>query len=215
MASSSKPLVWKRFIDGIFSLWDISMKREVYNLLTLQTRSALHNQSVLVKCHLNALQFSSHWGFQRTSPFNSKNYLPLQTHFPTETFQYSHFSSYNPLSCKKSFIKGEALRLLRTNSVRENFEKRKRGFEYSLCQKGYPLTLVQEIQTEVKFAGRKEALHNKTKQTNWEILRVGYPLQQNLATPNLKTILTKHWHIIQQQPKLKQTFNQPPIVSYS
>ena len=24
----------------------------------------------------------------------------------------------------------------------------------------------------------------------------------------------KHWHIIQQQPKLKQIFNQPPIVSY-
>ena len=67
---------------------------------------------------------------------------------------------------KKDFIKGEALRLSRTNSVRENFEKRKPHFEYSLCQKGYPLTLVQEIQTEVKFAGRKEALRNKTKQTN-------------------------------------------------
>ena len=51
-------------------------------------------------------------------------------------------------------------------SVRENFEKRKPHFEYSLCQKGYSLTLVQEIQTEVKFASRKEALRNKTKQTN-------------------------------------------------
>ena len=30
MARPSKPLVWKRFIDDIFSLWDISMK-EVYN----------------------------------------------------------------------------------------------------------------------------------------------------------------------------------------
>ena len=216
MASSSKPLVWKRFIDGIFSLWDISMKREAYNLLTLQTRSTLHNQSVLVKCHLNALQSSSHWGFQRTSPFNSKNSWQLQTHFkPSETFQHAHFSSCNPLNCKKSFIKGEALRLSRTNSVRENFEKRKPHVEYSLCQKGYPLTLVQEIQTEGKFAGRKEALRNKTKQTSWEILRVGYHLQHNRATPNLKTILMKHWHIIQQQPKLIKIFNQPPIVSYS
>ena len=24
----------------------------------------------------------------------------------------------------------------------------------------------------------------------------------------------KHWHVIQQQPKLKQIFNQPPIVQY-
>ena len=35
----------------------------------------------------------------------------------------------------------------------------------------------------------------------------------NLAT-NLKKILMKHWQIIQQQPKLKHIFNQPPIVSY-
>ena len=36
----------------------------------------------------------------------------------------------------------------------------------------------------------------------------------NPATPNLKKILMKHWHIIQQQPKLAHIFNQPPIVSY-
>ena len=48
---------------------------------------------------------------------------------------------------KKGFIKGEALRLLRTNSVRENFKKSKRDLE-----RGYPITLVQEILTEVKVA---------------------------------------------------------------
>ena len=111
---------------------------------------------------------------------------------------------------KKGFNKGETLRLLRTNSERENFEQSNQDLEW-----GYPVALVQEIWTEVKFTDRNNALRNKTKQTNWEILRFGYHLQHNLATPNLKTILTKHWHIIQQQPKLKQIINQPPIVSYS
>ena len=36
----------------------------------------------------------------------------------------------------------------------------------------------------------------------------------NPATPNLKKILMKRWDIIQQQPKLKHIFHQPPIVSY-
>ena len=41
--------------------------------------------------------------------------LDSQAHFkPTETFQYTHFSSCHP-------FKGEALCLLRTNSVEENF----------------------------------------------------------------------------------------------
>ena len=57
---------------------------------------------------------------------------------------------------QKGFNKGKSIkRLLRTNSV--NFEQ------------GNPLTLIQEIQTEVKFTDRNEPLCNKTKQTK-EIL---------------------------------------------
>ena len=45
---------------------------------------------------------------------------------------------------KEGFTKGEALLLLRTNSVRDNFEQSKQDLE-----RGCPLTLVQEILTEV------------------------------------------------------------------
>ena len=52
--------------------------------------------------------------------FDSTGLLDVRTHFkPTETFQYTHFSSCHPASCKKGFVKGEALRYLRNNSVRE------------------------------------------------------------------------------------------------
>ena len=36
----------------------------------------------------------------------------------------------------------------------------------------------------------------------------------NLANPNLKKILMKHWHLIQGQPNIARIFKQPPIVSY-
>ena len=49
-------------------------------------------------------------------------------HKPTETFQYTHFSSCHPPSVKKGFVKGEALCLLRTNSVKESFELKKKEF---------------------------------------------------------------------------------------
>ena len=74
----------------------------------------------------------------------------------------------------------------------ENFEQSKRDLE-----RGYPITLVQEILTEVKFTGRNETLRNKTKQTK-EILP--FVNTYNPATPNRKKILMKHWDIIQQQP---------------
>ena len=96
-------------------------------------------------------------------PLSSLRILDSQTHFkPTETFQYTHFSSCHPFNTKKSFIKGEALHLLRTNWIKENFYKHKRDFEQRLCNGGYPVALVHKILTEVQFSDRTEALHNKT-----------------------------------------------------
>jgi len=138
--------------------------------------------------------------------------IDSQTHFkPTESFQYTPFSSCHPCNTKKGFIKGEALRLLRTNSVKENFNKCKQDFEQRLCNRGYPTALVHKILTEVQFSDRTEALRNKTKKAK-EILP--FVTTYNLATPNLKKILMKHWHTIQRQPRLAHIFNQPPIVSY-
>ena len=65
--------------------------------------------------------------FLDTEVFKGPRHLTLrildsQTNLkPTGTFQCTHFSPCHPFNTKKGFIKGEALRLLRTNSVKENF----------------------------------------------------------------------------------------------
>ena len=75
----------------------------------------------------------------------------------------------NNASCQKGFLKGEALCLLRTNSVRENFEQSTQDFEHRLCQKGYPLTLGQEILTEVKFTAHCSTQQNKTNKRDFTV----------------------------------------------
>ena len=57
---------------------------------------------------------------------------------PTETFQYTHFSSCHPPSVKIGFVKGEALRLLRTNSSKATFEENISKFKKRLRTRGYP-----------------------------------------------------------------------------
>ena len=143
---------------------------------------------------------------------SSLGILDSQIHFkPTETFQYTHFSTCDRFNTKKGFIKREALHLLRTNSVKENFYKHKQDFEQRLRNRGYPTSLVHKILTEVQFSHRAEALRNKTKKAK-EILP--FVTTYNPATPNLKKILMKHLHIIQQQPSLASVFKQSPIVTY-
>ena len=51
--------------------------------------------------------------------FNRESILKVRTHFkPTETFLYTNYYSCHQRDVTKGFIKGEAFRLLRTNSFR-------------------------------------------------------------------------------------------------
>ena len=95
---------------------------------------------------------------------------------------FSIHTSHPAASNMKKGFKGEALCLLRTNSVEENFYKYKRDFEQRLCNRGDPAALVPKILTEVQFSDRTEARRNKTKKVK-EISP--FVTTYNPATPNL------------------------------
>ena len=58
----------------------------------------------------------------------------------------------------------------------------------------------------------KRSLANKDKSTKKKILP--FITQYHPALPNVKNILMGKWHLIQNQPYLKEIFQEPPILSY-
>ena len=116
------------------------------------------------------------------------------------TFQYTFFTTCHPPGAKKGFVKGEALRLLRTKSSVKTFEENITTFKKHLLERGYPQNLINTL-SELKFQERTQALlqRNKTKKRILPFITQYHP-----AVPNLKEILTKKWYLIQQQPLLKQ-----------
>ena len=77
--------------------------------------------------------------------FHNQGILDIRTHFkPTETFQYTHFSSCNPHKVRKGLIKGEFLRLLRTNSLAKSFYENICNFKKHLRTRGYPHNLIEK-----------------------------------------------------------------------
>ena len=132
---------------------------------------------------------------------SSAKFLPLSEKYllKAETFQYNHFASCHLQGVKKGFIKGEALRLLRTNSSKIIFEEKFTNFKAHLLQRGYPEDLIKTTLSEVNFKDRKLALQQKPK-TNQRILP--FVTQYQPSVPNLKQILMKNWHLIEQQPLL-------------
>ena len=94
--------------------------------------------------------------------------LDTETYFkPTETFQYTHSSSCHPLGVKKGFIKGEALRLLRTNSSENEFKTKISHFRASLIERGYPESLITVTLSDIKLrTGNKVSYRNAKKMIN-------------------------------------------------
>ena len=112
---------------------------------------------------------------------------------------------------RRVLLKEKLLRLLRTNSVKEIFELRKLEFLTRLLERGYPREFAENILAKVKFSSRDEALQNKTK-TSRNVLP--FITTFNPATPNLKKVFMKHWHLITESNRLGQIYSEPPIVAY-
>ena len=144
--------------------------------------------------------------------FKKHSILDVRTHFkPTETFQYTHFDSCHPPGVRKGFLKGEALRLLRTNSSKAKFDEHIALFKQRLQHRGYPDNLLNMILSEVNFSQRMSALQNKQK-TRKRILP--FVTEYRPSMPDLKHILMNKWHLIQNQPLLRNIFKNPPLISY-
>ena len=150
-AQRLSPLAWKRYIDDIFSLWDTI--REVLTQFIDQANN--HHPSIKFTAEISGTETT----FLDTSVYKGERFryesvLDIRTHYkPTETCQYTQSFSCHPPGVKKGFIKGEALRLLRTNFLKQHLRKKMKHFQLHLVERGYP-GLVQRTLSEVIFESR-------------------------------------------------------------
>ena len=185
--SVTKPTIWKRYIDDIFSLWDVN-KPDIDKFIE-QANS--HHPTLKFTAEISNTETT----FLDTVVYKRKRFidhsiLDLKTHFkPTETFQYTHFSSSHLSGVKKGFVKGEALRRLRTNSARTTFEENIYKFKSRLLSRGYPKRLIETLLSDVKFTERESALRKKNENRK-ELLP--FVTQYQPSVPNLKNVLMKN-----------------------
>ena len=118
----NKPLIWKRYIDKIFSLWNTN-KQAINNFTELANNSFHPTIKFTVEISDTEITFLGTCVY-KDDRFKKHSILDVRTHFkPTETFYYRHFDSCHPSGVREGFIKGEALRLLRTNSSKAKFDE--------------------------------------------------------------------------------------------
>ena len=207
--SITKPLEWKRYIDDVFSLWDTN-REEIDKFIEHANR---HHATIKFTAEISDKETTFlDTCVYKGERFKKENILDVRSHFkPTETFQYTHYSSCHPPGVSKGFIKGEALRLLRTNSSKTTFEENIRNFRVRLRMRGYPRHLVDHILSEVKFTERESALQQRQKTQNKPL---PFVTQYHPSVPDLKRIFMGKWHWIENQPLLREIYKEPPFISY-
>ena len=140
--SSIKPIFWKRFIDDVISAWDTRKNKIEEFLLNVNNfHPTIKFTAEISETETPFLDTKVYKGVR----FNKDSIIDVRTHFkPTETFQYTNFYSCHPPGVTEGFIKGEALRLLRTNSSEITFEENMKNFSTRLKNRDYPATTVEK-----------------------------------------------------------------------
>jgi len=128
---------------------------------------------------------------------------------PTETFQYTHFSTCRPSGVKRGFFKGEALRLFRTNSSKTDIWGERHKLHNTSSWERIPRELRSNNPLRSYFEDRNQALRQKQNKT-----MLPFVAQYHPAVPTLKPILMNSWDFITQQPLLNNIFKEPPLTSY-
>lgn len=134
--SRIKPIEWKCYINDVFWLWNKSMQH--INFFIEQANQFHPSIKFTAEISENEITFLDTIIY-KGDRFQTDSILDIKTHYKlTETFQYTHFTSCHPLGVKRGFIKGEATRLLRTNSLQTTFEECLSNFKLRLKARGYP-----------------------------------------------------------------------------
>ena len=95
--------------------------------------------------------------------------------------------SCQPPGVKKCFIKGQALRHLRTDSSQTTSEENIKMFENRQIERGYSVPIVRKYLSELKFADKKTALQKNNKSARKKLLP--FVTQYHPALLKLKKIL--------------------------
>ena len=91
------------------------------------------------------------------------------------------------------------------------FEENIKNFRTRLTSRDYSNNLVDKIISEVKFEERNNAL-TQTQKAHRRILP--FVTQFHPSLPRLKNILMQKWHLIENQPLLREIYKDPPLISY-
>jgi len=151
-----QPLVWVRFIDDIFLIWQ-------HGASELDTFVQYLNSS-----H-PSIKFTSQHSTERI-PFLDTTVISTQTGFitdlytkPTDSHSYLLFSSAHPRHVLNSLPYSQYLRIRRICTRIEDFDHHALEMTHNFLQRGYPIDILTDAAIRARKQDRTNLLHTQTR----------------------------------------------------
>jgi hypothetical protein len=208
--SPVKPLVYRRYIDDIFMLFnsitEVNLFSEYCNKFheTIKFTTEFSTKEV---AFLDTLVKINQEG---------KVYTTLYTK-PTDTHNYLLPSSAHPQHCISNTPYSQFLRLRRNCHLVEDFLKEAGIMANHYIQRGYDENRVKNQVLQALKKDRATLLNPYKKSQKIDGNRsnnVRFITDYNPKVPSLNNILQKHWHILEANPLCRQIFVDKPQVVY-
>ena len=147
--------------------------------------------------------------------FQTNNKLDTCVYFkPTECFQYLDTDSDHPRNCFKGLIRGETIRYLRNTNDVHVLQKLIIDFKHRLKDRGYKEDSINAEIHKALSMTRKDILELKITDNKSTNVPLCFVTTFNKNLPNLRTVLLKHWNMVENNNTCKRIFQSKPIVAY-
>ena len=205
-AQSLKPIVWWRYIDDIFMLWQHGEENLKIFLEALNC------------CHPTikfTADYSKHsFNFLDVSVKKLSNHLITDVYIkPTDTHQYLQASSCHVFHSKKSIPFSQALRFNRICSENTFFDKRCNELEVWLKSRGYSDKMVRSQILKARKYRRSDLLNKEKREVNQNnklFLNITY----HPSFSRLKHTLNDIHILLTPDKEHKKVFENVPIVGF-
>ena len=198
-------VLYLRYIDDIFMLWKGS-KEQLDNFI-----NAINEKHPTIKFDFEISQ--QQVNFLDTTVYIEENNI-IKTKLytkETDTHNYLHRKSVHPEKLKRTIPYGQALRVRRICTMEQDFDASCIEMTHAFMKRGYPQKEVTTQIRKAKDVPRDTALTSKEKA---KLTRIPLVLTYNPTLPPVMDSIKKHWHILQTDPALRETFKDLPMTAY-
>ena len=200
-----KPLVWWRYIDDIFLLWEHG--EESLKVFLEELNNAHPTIKFTSEYSTDSINFLDVNVIRRGDTLLTDLFVK-----PTDTHQYLEASSCHPIHCKNSIPYSQALRLNRICSETAFYDRRCNELEAWLINRGYDSKLVRSKILDARKFKRSELLNSR--KDDKKEFKLTLNLVYHPAFQNLRKLLQKIHVILACNKEHHNVFSHVPLVGF-